>query len=249
MNASMSSPLKLFLLAIALILSACQPQKAGIPSPEPSPVATAAPIVEPSPVATTTPIAEPSPEATTTPIAEPSPVATTTPAPEPSPAVTSPTPAPTPVAAAPTTTGTKAEANPVFNPVLPSLKNQTQIPVILPKYVPASEGTTPVYATLETADPSHYSIILGFTENCNGGTACRLGTISAEPRTTETAPTGEPVSLANGITGYFTEATCGANCSDATVSWEQNGNVYTVGIKAGKQATLVEMANSAIAPQ
>ena len=41
----------------------------------------------------------------------------------------------------------------------------------------------------------------------------------------------------------FVDASCGANCSDATISWDQNGSRYTLGLKASKKETLVEMAN------
>ena len=58
---------------------------------------------------------------------------------------------------------------------------------------------------------------------------------------------GQPVALGDGIIGYFVEATCGANCSDATLTWEQDGYRYTVGIKARDKADLIEMANLAIA--
>ncbi|NES95913.1 MAG: hypothetical protein F6K32_11885 [Desertifilum sp. SIO1I2] len=136
------------------------------------------------------------------------------------------------------------KSNPIFSEVLPELTEETDVPVVLPTYVP-NDGSNQVYAVLETADSSKYQIILGYTEDCQGGTACRLGTLSAEAAT-PTPPTGEQVTLANGITGYFTDAVCGANCSDSTLSWEQNGNRYTVGIKAGQQETLIKMANSAI---
>ncbi len=60
---------------------------------------------------------------------------------------------------------------------------------------------------------------------------------------------GEKVFLASNITGYFTDATCGANCSDSTLVWEQNDVRYTVALKAGKLETLVKIANSAISIQ
>lgn len=135
-------------------------------------------------------------------------------------------------------------ANPIFTEVVPELTAETNVPVVLPTYVP-NDGQSPVYAVLESATPSQYSVILGYSEDCQGGTACRLGTVTAESATS-TPLAGEKVGLVNGVTGYFTEATCGANCSDATLSWEQNGNRYTVGIKAGEVETLVKMANSAI---
>lgn len=42
--------------------------------------------------------------------------------------------------------------------------------------------------------------------------------------------------------------TCGANCSDATLTWRQQGVQYVVGLKAGDRTSLIKMANSAINP-
>lgn len=144
---------------------------------------------------------------------------------------------------------TQSSLHPTFSSILPRLKAQTKLPIHLPTYIPESDGSNPVYALLESATASEYQIMLAFTENCTGGTACRLGHISATANVAKApAPTGETVSLAEGLTGYFTDATCGANCSDSTLVWEQNNVRYTVAIKAGKVSTLIKMANSAIAP-
>ncbi|WP_319422730.1 hypothetical protein [Pleurocapsa sp. FMAR1] len=135
----------------------------------------------------------------------------------------------------------------IFSQLLPKLKAQTELPIRLPAYIPESDGSLTIYAILETANVSKYEIQLAFTEDCNGASVCRLGSTSAEAIAPKSSVlTGEAVALANGITGYFTDATCGANCSDATLTWEQNSVRYTVGIKAGKVTTLVKMANSAI---
>lgn len=138
--------------------------------------------------------------------------------------------------------------NPIFDPILPQVKQETQIPILLPDYVFGSDGATPVYATIETVTPSQYQLILGFTPDCTGGTACRLGTVSGE-EISESSPAleGQTVLLDDGITGYFVDAVCGANCSDSTMTWDQNGARYQMGIKAGKPEDLVKMANSAIA--
>ena len=144
---------------------------------------------------------------------------------------------------------TQSQPHTIFSELLPKLKAQTELPIRLPAYIPESDGSHSIYALLETANASEYQIQLAFTEDCTGGNACRLGSIFAEAITPKSPVlTGEAVALANGITGYFTDATCGANCSDATLTWEQNSVRYTVGIKAGKVTTLMKMANSAIAP-
>ena len=141
----------------------------------------------------------------------------------------------------------KTSSYPVFKSILPKLKQKTQIKILLPKFIPESDGENPIYAIIEAATQKKYEILLGFSPNCTGGTACRLGIVSAEAVTRKTPRlTGKPVSLAKGITGYFVDFTCGANCSDATLTWRQQGVQYIVGIKAGDRTSLVKMANSAI---
>ncbi|WP_414577742.1 hypothetical protein [Anabaena sp. CCY 9402-a] len=140
-----------------------------------------------------------------------------------------------------------SQSHPVFKSILPKLKQKSQIQILLPKYIPETDGTNPIYAILETATPKKYEILLGFTPDCTGGTACRLGVISAEAVTRKTPRlTGKRVILAKGITGYFVDFRCGANCSDATLTWRQKGVQYVLGLKAGKRESLIKMANSAI---
>ncbi|MEH1848895.1 MAG: hypothetical protein V7L25_28990 [Nostoc sp.] len=143
----------------------------------------------------------------------------------------------------------KIQPHPVFKSILLKLKQKTQIKILLPKFIPESDGENPIYAIIEAATQNKYDILLGFSPDCNGGTACRLGVLSAEAVTSKTPRlTGKPVSLAKGITGYFVDFTCGANCSDATLTWRQKGVQYVVGLKAGERTSLVKMANSAINP-
>ncbi|HIK06105.1 MAG TPA: hypothetical protein IGS40_15540 [Trichormus sp. M33_DOE_039] len=140
-----------------------------------------------------------------------------------------------------------SQPHPVFKSILPKLKQKSQIKILLPKYIPEEDGTNPIYAIIETATTKKYEILLGFTPNCTGGTACRLGVVTAEAVTHKTPRlTGKPVTLAKGITGYFRDFRCGANCSDATLTWRQKGVQYTLGLKAGKRESLIKMANSAI---
>ncbi|WP_375500824.1 hypothetical protein [uncultured Nostoc sp.] len=141
----------------------------------------------------------------------------------------------------------KIPSHPIFKSILPKLKQKTQIRIILPKFIPESDGENPIYATIEAVTQKKYEILLGFSPDCNGASACRLGVVSAEAVTRKTPRlTGKPVSLAKGITGYFIDFTCGAGCSDATLTWRQQGVQYVVGVKAGDRTSLVKMANSAI---
>ena len=144
---------------------------------------------------------------------------------------------------------TNSQPNAVFKPIISKLKKKSRIRILLPKFVPESDGENPIYAIVEKATEKKYEILLGFSPDCTGGTACRLGIVTAEAVTQKTPRlTGKPVSLAKKIKGYFVDSTCGANCSDATLTWRQQGVQYTVGLKAGDRASLVKMANSAINP-
>lgn len=143
----------------------------------------------------------------------------------------------------------KTRPHPVFKSILPKLKQKTQIKILLPKFIPESDGENPIYAIIEAATQKKYDILLAFSPDCNGASACRLGVVSAEAVTHKTPSlTGKRVSLAKGITGYFVDFTCGAGCSDATLTWRQQGVQYVVGVKAGDRTSLIKMANSAINP-
>lgn len=137
--------------------------------------------------------------------------------------------------------------NPVFKPIIPTLKEKTRVPLWLPNYVPESDGEIPLYAQLETVTAKSYSILLGFYPECNGGTACRLGSISGEVITRKNKISrGRKITLSGKRQGYFVDAICGANCSDSTLSWQEKGYLYRLAIKAGDLKTLVKMANSTI---
>lgn len=140
-----------------------------------------------------------------------------------------------------------SQPHPVFKSILPKLKKNSQIKILLPKYIPGLEAESPLYAIIETATKDKYDILLGFSPDCTGGTACRFGIISAEAINSKTPKLkGKAVSLAKGTTAYFVDAKCGANCSDSTLTWRQKGVQYTIGLKAGKESELVEMAKSVI---
>lgn len=134
----------------------------------------------------------------------------------------------------------------VFDPILSNLKSKTKVSIKLPTYLGNESETSKLYATLQSVSDKHYEIVLGFTEDCDGGNACRWGIVRGERNKPKEFSKGISVQLANKTTGYFIEATCGAVCSDSTLSWSQNGQYYTVGIKAAKVEMLVKVANSAI---
>jgi len=135
----------------------------------------------------------------------------------------------------------------VFQSVLPSLSKKTRVPLRLPTYLATETETNRLYAIVESATPARYGVQLAFDPECNGGNACRYGFVAGQVVASSARRLkGKAVKLAKGITGYFIDAKCGANCTDSTLSWKQDGYRYTVGLKAAKIETLTKIANSAI---
>ena len=87
---------------------------------------------------------------------------------------------------------------------------------------------------------------IAFTTTCGGAHVCHYGTVSGTIAPGSKRPNGKPVKLVGGITGYFIDAKCDRVCNDSTLTWQQLGHRYTVGIKAADLDTLRKVANSAI---
>jgi hypothetical protein len=142
---------------------------------------------------------------------------------------------------------TKSQPHPVFRPIIPQLRRATRIQILLPKYVPGANEAYKLYAIIDNVTPRKYELLLGYAPDCNGGSACRLGTLTAESVIRSTPKLiGRRYVLANGSNAYFVDFKCGANCSDATLTWRRQGVQYTIGLKAGDRASLVRMANSLV---
>lgn len=161
-----------------------------------------------------------------------------------------------------------SNATTLFDAIRPTLR-RTNIPLRLPTYLPQDLRIEPGYEpppiqAVFPEPPSHrgYEVILGYSQTCSGGNACRFGTVTgrlkpalsieseyAGVRRYRGVKSKEPmqkVKLAHHIEGWFVPWTCGANCSDAKVVWDEYSYRYSVGIKLGDRASLVKMANSAI---
>ncbi len=134
-----------------------------------------------------------------------------------------------------------------FASILPQLKRQTQVPVLLPSALPTPRT---MYYTIEEASASRYSIAVNFTTDCRGR-ACNLGYVEAEQGGQFSGAMGIPgemmkaITLRNSTPGRFLNA-CGASCT-ASVEWQAQGVLYRVSLKNGREADVVSMANSAIA--
>lgn len=140
--------------------------------------------------------------------------------------------------------------NPVFRPLLPRLRGIT-IPVLLPAYLPfhPSAGLH-VYATVDDRTPYAYLIDIGYTPDCHGAGACRLGEVTGGPEidtpTIFDYPRGRRVHLRSGALALYYPYTCGASCGDSVLVFQSGGVVYTVSVKAGSLHDVLAMANSVV---
>ncbi|MGD1703789.1 hypothetical protein [Dapis sp. BLCC M229] len=138
-----------------------------------------------------------------------------------------------------------------FQEILPKIKEQTQIPILLPSKLLITGTDRKIY--VEGKGTSNgYEITLAFEPNCTGN-ACSIGYISAEKggKSLEDEFSRE-LSLVQNIKGYFRPLTCAASCALPIIGWEYKGVFYRISLKGVGQSpeiegdTLAKMANSAI---
>ncbi|MGE5657756.1 MAG: hypothetical protein ACM37W_14210 [Actinomycetota bacterium] len=129
--------------------------------------------------------------------------------------------------------------------ILSKLKGKTAVPIFIPSQISASEK---IYFSSE-ARKDGYTISIGYTPNCQAG-ACSFGEIRAEKggefsqKIEGVTKTLKTVQLVGGVKGVFHNG-CGAYCT-ASVEWKQQGILYGVAIKNGREAETIAVANSAL---
>jgi len=131
----------------------------------------------------------------------------------------------------------------------------TGFPAMLPSNFPVGSGLPAIVPYLIFTDSNSYAFSLDYGSDCMGGGACHYGAFTAAANSTGAIismngfpfnpGTAQKVALERGITGYFMDSTCGANCSDATVWWMYNGYQYSLGLK-GTRDQVIATANTAI---
>ncbi len=140
---------------------------------------------------------------------------------------------------------------PEFEEILPIIKSQTQVPILLPSKLLITDTDQKIYIDGE-GNSIGYKITLGFAENCTAG-ACSIGYFSAEKAGLPLADEfSRELSLVQDIKGYFRPLTCAASCAPSIIGWEYKGVFYRITLKGVGQSpeiegeTLAKMANSAI---
>ncbi|MGI9607814.1 MAG: hypothetical protein ACR2P0_16925 [Acidimicrobiales bacterium] len=132
----------------------------------------------------------------------------------------------------------------IFRSVVPVLQAETNIPIRLPLTTVFGDTDIGLQATIASVDADGYVIYVGFGE-CHGGTACRIATFTAQRIDEAGGQFIEPVvpiALPNGLPGELHDATCGANCGDATIEWTEGDVAYSVGEKAASGGAVHALA-------
>jgi hypothetical protein len=132
--------------------------------------------------------------------------------------------------------------------VLPKVKRQTPVAILLPASLPTAGASPKLYATgAGTAKGS--VLVLAGAPNCGGADACFIASFVATKG--GRLPGGfTKLKLASGDPARFHPITCGASCAPATLWFTHKGVLYTWQLKDAPkkaEATMAAAAASAIA--
>ena len=136
-----------------------------------------------------------------------------------------------------------------FQSVLPQVKHETSVPILLPSELPPPLKEGEIHFADGNGEHNKYSITLFYEESA--GYAAFVGYFSGEAKG-KTSFKGKKVELVNGITGYFKGKSCGGSCSPSQIEWSLDDVLYTLQLKIAvkskdeEERALVMAANSAI---
>lgn len=136
----------------------------------------------------------------------------------------------------------------VFASTLPELKHKTPIPVLLPARLPSLLAKN-VYASIEAATATGYTIRIESEPDCNHEDVCFVGTLSAAKGGPFSFP--ETVQISQGLQGRFQPSSCTGSCIPPAIEWKVNGVLYTaqLNLKARSEreqrSALIQLADSA----
>ncbi len=136
----------------------------------------------------------------------------------------------------------RLEIDPVFDPIHDRLATEVLVPIRLPAELGAD--TSAWQPTIGSITDTGYVIHIGNGDECNGASACRISTFTARKSSqlTPQLPSGTEVPLPNGLTGVFTDSSCGQDCNNGFITWIESGVRYSVGSRVSSGQAVLDLA-------
>jgi hypothetical protein len=141
----------------------------------------------------------------------------------------------------------------VFRSVLIELKEQVQIPILLPKALPKPiEEARHVVVSEQHRD--HWAVLLYYELHVgDAGCAGAFSGVSPPSFSLETVPNVRRIQLHGGSIGFFRKVSCGGSCAPANLWWVQDRVLYQIQLKLAsntredeQEKLITDLANSAI---
>jgi hypothetical protein len=140
------------------------------------------------------------------------------------------------------------EATDALAALVPDLKSQTTVPILLPQQLPALAEKN-YYAHVK-GDAEGYTIRLESDPDCDGANACFLGMLRAKRGGKFSFP--EVVKLGETATGRFKPTSCGGSCSEQAIQWKYQSVLYTAQLNLHTESeeeartAMIDLAKSAV---
>lgn len=134
----------------------------------------------------------------------------------------------------------------LFKTQIASVKEKSEVPVLLPRFLPVAGKAVKAYASGK-ATREGWQLSLAGAKRCNGADACFLAQFDA--RRGGHIPGRPNVRLATGDEALYLPLSCGASCAPAELLFRHAGVLYTWQVKDAPprtKATLAPLAVEAI---
>ncbi len=156
----------------------------------------------------------------------------------------------------------KADFSGFLPPAITDELVQSMVLMGIPPMIPSSfmiGDEMVLHANVLSMEEGLYEISIDFGEDCDEASVCHFGVLAGSltsgnelystPNIFVDVERSVPVTLINGITGYYIEGLCEASCSDSLIVWNQDFYQYIIGSDAASQAFLLDVVNSALTNQ
>ncbi len=140
----------------------------------------------------------------------------------------------------------------IFRLILPQIKQQTGVPILLPTELLLTLPPQTVYLN-GRGQADEYRLVLALTADCSGASACVIGSFEGKrggkPYPNEFSKT---VKLSRGLTGYASPMFHGAATTAPGIGWQSGEVFYRIYLKVNSrnptedEINAVKVANSAI---